>query len=126
MPAPDAHPPIPGGIVQPNFLTVEEAVGDVTFPISKKDLLEQVGDGTTMLHGRNIDLHDLIKDLHDDFFESEEDFRAALEREYITLDEGGLDYESLGVLPSGPQSSYQSRVGPGVTASSDEYVEPPE
>lgn len=85
----DAHPPSPGGIVQPNFHGVEEALDGVTFPISKRDLLDQVGEATAFVHGRNVDLHVLIKDLHDDFFEDEEEFRRALESQYARFTEEG-------------------------------------
>lgn len=84
-----AHPPSPGGIVQPNFHGVEEIIGNVTFPISKKDLLDQVGDATAVVHGRNVDLHEFIKDLRDDFFENEDEFRAALESQYARFGDDG-------------------------------------
>lgn len=63
-----------------------EAV-DAPFPISKRELLDEVEDGTVLLGGRNVALHDLIKDIHDDYFESEEEFLAALETHYSTIAE---------------------------------------
>jgi hypothetical protein len=121
----NAHPPTPGPVVQPNFLAVFEALGDVTFPISKRDLLEQVGDGTVVLEGRNVELHTLIKDIHDDFFDDEAELQAAFERHYAGEPEdiptGGLEG---GVLPSGPQESWQSRQGPGDSGSARSFIEP--
>lgn len=76
---PNGHPPIPGPMVQPNYLPVEEALAHVTFPISKKDLLAQVGDTTVLFDGRNVDLQEMVAQLHDDFFDSEEELHAALE-----------------------------------------------
>jgi hypothetical protein len=121
MPAPDAHPPAPGPIVTPNFLAVMEAVGEVTFPISKRELIEQIGDGTVVFLGRNRDLHDIIKDVHDDYFESEEELRSALERHYATSGEGETEG---GVLPTGSTESWQSRVGPGDSGGPAGYLEP--
>lgn len=119
---PDARPPMPGPIVQPNFLAVMEAVHSVTFPISKRELIEQVGDGTVLFQGRNVDLHELIKDIHDDYFESEEELRDALERSY-----GAHDAEAEGgALPTGPRESWQARVGPGESGGPSAYVEPQE
>lgn len=79
-----AHPPTPGPIVQPNFLAIMEAI-DVPFPISKRELIEEVEDDTVLLGGRNVSLHDVIKDIHDDYFESESEFLDALENHYSTL-----------------------------------------
>lgn len=119
----DAHPPLPGPVVQPNFLAVMEAVGDVTFPISKRELIEQVGDGTVILSGRNVELHDLIKDIHDDFFDNESEFLGALERHYARPD--GSESEG-GILPTGSRESWQSGVGPGNVASPASILEPQE
>lgn len=86
MPA-DTHPPVPGPFVQPNFQPVMEAVAHVAvFPISKPDLLEKVSsdDISVLLEGQNVDLHELIKDIHDDFFQSESEFLDALERHYTS------------------------------------------
>ena len=121
---PDVRPPTPGPIVQPNFLSVEEAVGDITFPISKRDLLEQLSDdASAIVAGRNVDLHEMIKDLHDDFFHSEDEFREALERQYVTTPE---DLDTPGALPTAPGETWQSRVGPGDSASPGTIMEPPE
>lgn len=117
------HPPVPGGIVTPNFLGVMEALSTITFPISKRDLLEQVGEGTVILRGRNVALHDLVKDLHDDFFESEDELRTVLEQEMGLAPEDVAETE--GVLPTGPRDSWQSRVGPGDTAAPSSILEPP-
>lgn len=120
-------PPPPGPMVTPNFLMVEEAVGNVTFPISKRELMEQLGDGTTLFNGRNVDLHDLVRDLNDDFFESEDEFRSALEREYAgLLSSGGDEVVEPTPTPTGPMSTWQSATGPGAAAGPDEYMEPHE
>lgn len=81
------HPPVPGPMVQPNFLAVEEALGDVTFPISKRELMDSVRDRTVIFDGRNVDLRDLVRDLRDDFFDSEEEFHDALSTAFGALDE---------------------------------------
>jgi len=91
MPASDAHPPMPGPIVQPNLLAVMEAVSSVTFPISKRELIERVGEGTVLFGGRNVDLHDLIKEVHDDYFDNEEELREAIERHWALPDEEAFD-----------------------------------
>ncbi|GEM_PF-6048351 len=120
------HPPVPGPLVMPNFLAVEEALGDVTFPIAKRDLLDIIGAGdeapTALLGGRNVDLADLVAELSEDYFESEEDFRAAMERRFAALP-NDPDPEPL---PTGPQSGWQADAGPGAAGGADEYVEPPE
>lgn len=123
MPAPDVRPPMPGPFVQPNFLAVMEAVHSIPFPISKRELIDQIGDGTVLFQGRNVDLHELIKDLHDDYFESEEELRDALERDYATP--GDAETEG-GALPSGPEESWRSRVGPGDSGGPSSYLEPEE
>lgn len=123
MTAKGHHPPVPGPFVQPNFLSIEEALGDVTFPISKRDLLDQVRDATALYAGENVDLADFISDLRDDFFESEEALHAALESRL-----GATDDEAIyaGTTPTGPQESWQTREGPGDAASRDSYREPRE
>lgn len=82
---------MPGPTIRPNFMPVMEAISNVTFPISKRDLLEQVGDETVLLRGRNLSLHDLIKDIHDDAFDSDGEFLAALESQYGAGGEAGAD-----------------------------------
>lgn len=68
-----------------------EGVDVALFPISKRELLEQVGDNTVVFEGRNVALHDIIKDVHDDFFESEEELLEALETIYVpTVEETEL------------------------------------
>ena len=119
---PSPPPPAPGPVVAPNFLMVEEAVGNVTFPISKRELMEMLGDGTVLFNGRNVDLHDLIRDLNDDFFESEEEFRSALEMQYGLV--GGDGEVEPTPTPTGPKSTWQSGAGPGAAGGPDEYMEP--
>lgn len=120
------HPPPPGPVVTPNFLAIEEAFGTITFPISKRDLLHTLLDGdespTALLQGRNVDLADVVAELSEDYFETEDDFRAALESAF-GLGNADPDPEPL---PTGPQSGWQADVGPGVSGGSSEYVEPPE
>lgn len=118
---PSARPPAPGPIVSPNYLSLAEAVGDITFPISKRELVERVGDGTALFQGRNVDLSEVLGDLDDDYFDSEEELQGALERRY-----GALDDPDGGQLGTGSPESYQSTVGPGDTASPGSYLEPPE
>ncbi len=72
-------PPAPGPLMQPHHAAVEEAVQDVTFPISKRELMQQVADKTALVNGRNVDMRELVRDLNDDFFESEDEFREALD-----------------------------------------------
>ena len=123
--AQNAHPPTPGPFVQPNFLAVTEALATVTFPISKRELLEQVGDDTVLMEGRNVSLHDLIKDVHDDHFDSEEELLGALENQYAGA--GDVEAETdAGVLPTGAQESLQSLHGRGDVAGSDSFIEPQE
>ncbi|HUR68854.1 MAG TPA: hypothetical protein VM370_06365 [Candidatus Thermoplasmatota archaeon] len=112
----DAHPPAPGPVVQPNFLPVMEALGDVTFPIAKSELLEQVEGGTVLFQGRNVDLRDLLKEVHDDFFDSEEELEGALERLYAPS-ETDADAEP----PISPLASAQRPTGPDSLSS---FVEP--
>lgn len=87
---PGRPPPPPGPFVEPNLAPIEEAVRDITFPISKRDMLEQIReDETLVLAGRNVDLHTFVKDLPDDFFESEDEFRHTVEEVYAAaLDRG--------------------------------------
>lgn len=122
----NAHPPTPGPVVQPNFLAVFEALGDVTFPISKRDLIEQIGDGTVVLGGRNVELHTLLKDIHDDFFDDEAELEAALQRHYAgepdelpptAATEGG-------VQPMGDERSWQIAQGAGERAAPGSLREP--
>lgn len=83
MPGKQPPPPAPGPFVQPNLAAIEEAVRDVTFPISKRELMERIPeDETVVMEGRNVDLRTLVRDLNDDFFESEDEFRARLEDAY--------------------------------------------
>lgn len=121
-----AHPPVPGPTVQPNFLAIMEALASVAFPISKQELLQEIGDATVIFRGRNAELHDIIKDLHDDAFASENEFLDALTDLYTsTLDEDPPLTEG-GVLPSGPGDSWQAKVGRGDSASHSSMIEPSE
>lgn len=96
------HPPAPGPVVTPNLAAIEEALRPVTFPISKRDLLDQLSDeDSVVLNGRNVDLRTLVKDLHDDFFETEDEFRSALESEYGALAQGHAEAIVLDAPPSG-------------------------
>lgn len=80
---PGNRPPLPGPFVEPNVTPIEEAVRAVTFPISKRDMLDHFTDeDTVVMNGRNVELRSLVKDLPDDFFESASEFRAALEDVY--------------------------------------------
>jgi len=74
------HPPAPGPMVEPNVNAIENALRDITFPISKRDMLDQIGEEeTVVLAGRNVELREIVRDLHDDFFESEDEFRTELQ-----------------------------------------------
>lgn len=115
-----SHPPPPGDIVQPDLNAIEEALRDVTFPISKRDLLEQIGeDETIVLGGRNVDLRDLVRDLNDDFFDSEDEFRTVLEN---ALGARGDGAEAL-VLPAPPTGLPGSRE-PGARGALDQPALP--
>lgn len=105
--AQNARPPTPGPFVQPNYLAVMEAVTTVAFPISKRELLDQLGDETVILQGRNVSLHDLIKDVHDDYFDSEEELLGAIESEYTAP---GTDETEGGALHRTPKESWESRI----------------
>lgn len=64
----------------------------VTFPISKRELMLEVGEETTIFQGKNASLHDLIRDLADDYFDSEDELHDALEACYGEAGEdGGAD-----------------------------------
>lgn len=66
-------------MVDNDLTTVERAVDRFTFPISKLDLMEGISDDETFLmDGRNVGLRTLVRDLNDDFFETEDEFREAL------------------------------------------------
>lgn len=74
-----ARPPLPGTFTAPNLLAIEEAVAQITFPISKRELVAEVEGKTVFFGGRNVDLQELIRDLNDDYFESEEEFHSVLQ-----------------------------------------------
>jgi hypothetical protein len=117
---------MPGPLVAPNFLAVEEALGDVTFPIAKRDLIHMLVHGdatpTALLGGRNVDLADIVAELPEDYFETEDDFRASMESRFGN-DPDDPDPEPI---PGGPQSGWQADVGPGAAGGADEYLEPPD
>ena len=123
--AQNARPPTPGPFVRPNFLAIMDAV-DVPFPISKRELLEQVEEDTVLLGGRNVSLHDLIKDIHDDYFESESEFLDALETHYTAL--ADIEAEPVAELPrEGPQELHGRReLGDAGPSALDESAEPKE
>lgn len=117
------HPPAPGGVVTPNLSAVMEAVGNVTFPISKRELMDTLGESTVLFNGKNVDLHDLVRDLNDDYFESESEFRVALEDQYAGLLLEDLDLDPV-PLPTGAQRDWQTDVGPGTLAGARDHLEP--
>jgi len=121
---PDPPPPTPGPILTPNFLAVEEALGTITFPISRRDLLDVLlaedESPTALLNGRNVDLADLVAELNEDFFDTEDDFRSALETRFARGEEADPE-----PLPTGPPSGWQADVGPGVSGDFKEIVDPP-
>ena len=120
-----SHPPSPGPTVQPNFAAIMEAVAGVQFPITKAELLREVGEETVIFQGSNVALHDLIKEIHDDAFESDAEFLDALSDIYATTHDGQTASTEGGVLPSGPPDSWQTKVGQGDSASYSSLVEPP-
>jgi hypothetical protein len=92
-------PPAPSSLVQPNLTAIEDALRDITFPISKRDMLDQIDDEeTVVLGGRNADLRTLVRDLNDDYFETEDEFRGALEAAYGDRGDGA---EAI-LLPTPP------------------------
>ena len=115
------HPPPPGDILTPNFLAIEEALGNVTFPITKRDLLDQVSEGSALVGGQNVDLEDIVAKLPADYFETEEDLRSSLEEVYGLAEDPDPE-----PLPSGPKSGWQADVGPGNSGDKDAYFEPGE
>lgn len=78
----DAHPPLPGPIVRPNLLPLMEALAAVEFPITKDRLMSEVEDLTVMIAGRTVDLRDIIREVHDDAFATEDELATALENIY--------------------------------------------
>lgn len=73
------HPPPPGPVVKPNYLTVEEALREVTFPITKRDLMVELDGATALLKGTNVDLRELVRDIPDDAFDTEDELFDAIE-----------------------------------------------
>lgn len=105
-----AHPPAPGPFVEPNVEAIEEAIRAVTFPISKRDMLDQIADeDTVVMNGRNVDLRTLVKDLPDDFFDNEDEFRRAVEETYGAM----LDHPPELLVRNAPPTGYPDAPPPG-------------
>lgn len=105
-----AHPPAPGPFVEPNLEAIEEAIRSVTFPISKRDMLDQISEeDTVVLDGRNRDLRTLVKDLPDDFFDDEAEFRRAVEETYGAL----LERPPELLVANAPPAGYPDSPPPG-------------
>jgi hypothetical protein len=86
---PESRPPTPGPFVEPNVKAIEDAVRDVTFPISKRELIERIDEEQTIIvRGRNVDLREIVRNLRDDYFESEAEFRSELEDQYGHVGDG--------------------------------------
>jgi hypothetical protein len=114
------HPPRPGRFVQPNVSAIENALRDITFPISKRDMLDQIGDEDTVIVGnRNVDLHTLVRDLNDDFFATEDEFRIALEDTYGERVDGA---EVL--IPPMPPTGFAEEMPLGAPGASDQPALP--
>ena len=113
-------PPAPGPFVQPNLTAIEEAVRDVTFPISKRELMERIDeDETIVIEGRNVELRTLVRDLRDDFFESEDEFRTRLEEAYGDRADGA----EAQVLPF-PPTGFPEAMPLGEAGASDQPALP--
>lgn len=96
-----SRPPAPGGFVAPNLTAIEDAVRDATFPISKKDLLDQVGaEDSVVVGGRNVDLRTIIRDLPDDYFETEQEFHDRLQ-DFYGYEAHGAEAHDLPMPPTG-------------------------
>jgi hypothetical protein len=81
---PESHPPAPGPFVEPNLEAIVRAVDRFTFPMSKRDMLDRIDENeTVLLNGRNVELRTLVRDLNDDFFEDEDEFRGALRTQFL-------------------------------------------
>jgi hypothetical protein len=114
------HPPRPAGFVRPNVGAIEEALRDFTFPISKREMMEQLTEeDTVILEGRNVDLRTLVRDLNDDYFESADEFHEALE---TTYGERAQDAEAI-VLPM-PPTGFPEDMPPGAAGRSDQPALP--
>lgn len=59
-------------------LRLETAFGDIDFPVSKRELEEAVDGRTVIFHGKNHDLRDLVRNVPDDAFDTEEELLDAL------------------------------------------------
>jgi hypothetical protein len=73
------------------------------------------------VNGRNVDLLDVVAEMGQDWFETEDDFRSALEQRFGIAEDPDPE-----PLPSGPQSGWQADVGPGASGGAEEYIDPPE
>lgn len=116
------HPPPPGTFTAPNLLAIEEAVGHVAFPISKKELIAEVDGRTVFFAGRNVDLTDLIRDLNDDYFDSEAEFQTVLQNALTNLAAEAGD-ESAPAQPASQWNDPASGQDRGA-ADMKEYLDP--
>lgn len=83
---PDGHrgPPAPGPLIDPNIEAIVRAVDRFTFPMSKREMLERLDDSETVIvNGRNVEVRTLVRDLNDDYFEDEGEFREAVRLQYL-------------------------------------------
>jgi hypothetical protein len=95
-------PPRPGPFVRPNISVIMEALRDVTFPISKRDIMDGLSEeDTIVMGGRNVELRLLVRDLNDDHFESADEFREALELTYGDRTEPRVEAMILPMPPTG-------------------------
>lgn len=94
-----ADPPAPRRFAQPSFLAIEEALRNVPFPISKAELVAELEDETVLVAGENRDLAQIIRDLHDDFFDTEEEVHLALERSFRAAFDGEVGEETAPPAP---------------------------
>lgn len=116
------HPPAPGGFVQPNVSAIENALRDITFPISKRDMMDQINEeDTIVLGGRNIDLRTLVRDLNDDYFDSEDEFREALETSF-----GESANEAEAIIIPAPPSGFPEEMPMHAPGASDQPAIPPD
>ena len=117
---PPTHPPVPGPVVQPNLTAIEDMMRDITFPISRRDLIEQISEeDTVILQGRNVELRSLVRQLHDDFFETEDEFRSELE---TALGERADGAEAI-MLPF-PPTGFPESMPRGAPGASDQPAIP--
>lgn len=117
------HPPPPGPVVQPNVTAIENALRNITFPISKREMLDEIGEEETIiLGGRNVELRTLVRDLNDDFFDTEDEFRTALEVTYGERIASGERVEAID-LPM-PPTGFPEEMPRGAPGASDQPALP--